>query len=227
LTCVKDPTKKRAVDASASSGPVPNVRLGIAERLWDASRVEFSLRGYHGARVQGIARRAGCNVALLYRHWSSKRALYLDVLRTAWKGIAREVVSLIDQGRGAPGVVDAYLDANMRDPVGAQILIRELLDGGPFLSQLVAAEPALIDPVRGAARALATRDGEPESLRPGLDAMLSVLSIGGLAALFASAHDSARAFLDSPVSAEVWRRHLNDLILHGILCQPDGGATAS
>jgi AcrR family transcriptional regulator len=213
--------KAYSVDASlANKSNV--VRPGIAERLWDASRQEFSLRGYHGARVQGIARRAGCNVALLYRHWSSKKALYLDVLRTMWQSVSREVVALIEQGRGAPAVVGAYLDANMHDPVGAQILIREFLDGGPFLSQLVAAEPTLVEPVRRAARAIAaTDDPQTLALRPGVDATLAVLSIAGLAALVASAHDATRLFFETPVPPEAWRQHLYDLLLHGVVACPD------
>jgi len=194
------------------------VRPGIAERLWEASRLEFSQRGYHGARVQGIARRAGCNVALLYRHWSSKKALYLEVLRSVWQGKLSEIMSLMDQGRGAPAVVSAYVDTNMRDPVGSQILVREFLDGGPFLSQIVAADPSLVEPVRRAARALS--DGE-RALRPGVDGMLAVISIGALAALVSSAHEATRLLLSEPVAAETWRRHLNDLLLHGVLpCPP-------
>ena len=112
----------------ASHLPKPPVgRVGIAERLWDAARTEFSQRGYHGARVQGIARRAGCNVALLYRHWTSKRALYLDVLGSAWCSVAADVNQLLDRQQGPQSVVAAYLDAHLRDPVSAQILIREVL----------------------------------------------------------------------------------------------------
>lgn len=196
-------------------------REGIAGKLWDASRIEFSVRGYHGARVQGIARRAGCNVALLYRHWASKKALYLDVLRTVWQGISGEVVALMEQGRGAPAVVGAYLDAHLRDPMGAQILIREFLDGGPFFSQLVAAEPALVETVQRAARTIASTDASAP-LRPGLDATMSVLSIAGLAALVASAHEAARPFFDQPIPAEAWRRHLYELLLHGVLTCPGG-----
>ncbi len=211
------------MDVATASTPNPVLRPGIAERLWDASRSEFSLRGYHGARVQGIARRAGCNVALLYRHWTSKKGLYLDVLRSVYQGIAREVVALVEQGRGAPAVVGAYLDANMRDPVGAQILIREFLDGGPFFSQLVAAEPALVEPVRRAASAIASADAASKVLRPGLDATMAVLSIGGLAALVASAHEASRPFFDEPIPAEAWRRHLYDLLLYGVLAEPAQG----
>jgi TetR/AcrR family transcriptional regulator len=204
----------------------PTVRPGIAERLWEASRVEFSLRGYHGARVQGIARRAGCNVALLYRHWSSKKALYLDVLRAMWQGMLREVVALIETGRGAPAVVGAYLDANMRNTVGAQILIREFLDGGPFLSQLLAAEPALVEPLRSVAGTLAESGPDGQAFRAGVDPMLAVLTIGGLAALVASAHDATRPFFAEPIPPETWRKHIYDLMLHGIVAgpPPDDGA---
>jgi AcrR family transcriptional regulator len=203
------------MDASVATKPPPNVRPGIAERLWEASRVEFSLRGYHGARVQGIARRAGCNVALLYRHWASKKALYLDVLRTIWQSTGDEIAQLMEQGPGgAAGVVNAYLDSMLHDPVGAQIFVREYLDGAPFLQQLVAAEPTLTERVKAAARALAE---SANTGRPGLEPTLAVLSIGGLAAFAASAHESSRIFLEHPVTPEALRAHLSDLLLHGLL----------
>jgi hypothetical protein len=113
-------------------------------------------------------------------------------------------------------VVSAYLDAHLSDPVGAQILIRELLDGGPFLSQLVASEPALAEPVQRAARVLgSSRDGAPSTLRPGVDATVAVLAIGGLAALVAAAHESARPFLPEAISVETWRRSVYELLLRG------------
>jgi AcrR family transcriptional regulator len=214
------------MDASAT-GKTPAVRPGIAERLWEAARLEFSLRGYHGARVQGIARRAGCNVALLYRHWSSKKALYLDVLRSIWQGILHDVVVLMEKGNGAPAVVGAYLDANMRDAIGAQILIREFLDGGPFLSQLLTADPALLEPVRRASRAMTETGPDAQAFRPGLDPLLAVLTIGGVAALVASAHEASRPFFELPVQPEAWRQHIYDLLLHGILACPPVDAAAN
>jgi TetR/AcrR family transcriptional regulator len=223
LTTIRPAHYERAVDGSAAANP--GVRPSIAERLWDASRTEFSLRGYHGARVQGIARRAGCNVALLYRHWASKKALYTEVLRSIWQSILGEVVQLMEQGRGAPAVVGAYLDANLRDPLGAQILIREFLDGSPFLNPLFAAEPELVEPVRRAVRALTDAAPEAPTLRPGLDPTLAVLTIGGLAALIASAHEASQPFVPAPVPTDVWRRHVYDLLLHGVLGCPEATAT--
>jgi TetR/AcrR family transcriptional regulator len=207
------------MDAPAAAAAKPNVavRPGIAERLWDAARVEFSLRGYHGARVQGIARRAGCNVALLYRHWASKKALYLDVLRTIWLATSQHIALCMEKGPGgAESVVGAYIDAMFHDPVGAQIFVREYLDGAPFLQQLVAAEPALTERVRVAARALAAADPAHRA-RPGLDPTLAVLTTGGMAAFCASSHESSRLFLETPVAPEALRAHLYDLLLNGML----------
>jgi AcrR family transcriptional regulator len=187
-------------------------RPGIAERIWDAARTEFSKRGYHGARVQGIARGASCNVALIYRHWASKRALYLDILRSVWLGTAGEIARCLEASpAGAGTVVGAYLDAMMRDPMGAQILVREYLDGAPFLAQLAQADPAILEPVRRAAAALTNgADGR------GLDPILAVVTVGGLAALVASAREAARPFVREPIAPEAWRRHVFDLLLNGL-----------
>src|SRR5512144_3211285 len=117
------------MDGSVASRRIGPPRAGIAERIWEAARIEFSKRGYHGARVQGIARGASCNVALIYRHWASKRALYLDILRSVWLNATNEIARLVESGPGGPAaVIGAYLDAMMKDPMGAQVIIREYLD---------------------------------------------------------------------------------------------------
>jgi AcrR family transcriptional regulator len=211
LTQVKSAGKEGfAMDGSVGNRKLGPPRHGIAERIWDAARVEFSKRGYHGARVQGIARGAACNVALIYRHWASKRALYLDILRSVWLGSANEIATLVQSGPGgAASVVGAYLDAMMRDPMGSQILIREYLDGAPFLSQLAESDPALLEPVRRAAGTLAAQDG-------GLDPVLAVVTVGGLAALVASSREAARPFVGEMLSADAWRDHVFELLLNGL-----------
>jgi len=206
------------MDGSVANRKLGSPRPGIAERIWEAARIEFSKRGYHGARVQGIARGASCNVALIYRHWASKRALYLDVLRSVWLGAANEIARLVETGPGGPAaVVGAYLDAMMKDPMGAQVIIREYLDGAPFLSQLTQSDPTLLEPVRRAADTLAAgRDG----VDSGLDPVLAVVTIGGLAALVASAREAARPFVTEPLAPEAWRRHVFELLLNGLGPRP-------
>jgi len=197
----------------SAAGPlvVGPPRQGIADRIWEAARSEFSKRGYHGARVQGIARGASCNVALMYRHWVSKRALYLDILRSVWLSSANEIARLVEDGAMDPdAVVAAYLDAMMADPAGAQILIREYLDGAPHLSQLAASDPSILEPLRRTAAAL------PVRAAGAIDPILTVVTVGGLAALVASTREAARPFLAEPLQPETWRRSVLDLLVHGL-----------
>jgi AcrR family transcriptional regulator len=201
------------MDGSVATRRIGPPRPGIAERIWDAARAEFSKRGYHGARVQGIARGASCNVALIYRHWVSKRALYLDILRAVWLAGAADISRLVEDGTGSPeAVIGGYLDAMLKDPTGAQIMVREYLDGAPFLAQLTASEPSLLDPVRHAAAVLA-RDG---GARAGVDPVLAVVTVGGLAALVASAQEAVRPFITAQVAPEAWRDHVLKLLAHGL-----------
>ena len=198
-------------------GTTPGAAPGgrIASRLWIAARTEFSSRGYHGARVQGIAKRAGCNVALLYRHWASKRALYVEILKSIWVEGAEHIGGMLDTTGGARGVVSAYLETRMKDPEASQIVIRELLDGGPFLREIIAADPSVVLPMRRIAEVL--RQGNGHQLRAGVDAEMAALTIAGFAAFIGAAHESAQAFFESgSPSSDSWKSHVSDLLLHGL-----------
>ena len=201
---------------STTTGVAPGGR--IASRLWIAARTEFSSRGYHGARVQGIAKRAGCNVALLYRHWASKRALYVEILKSIWQEGSQEIASQLETTGGARGVVTAYLETRMKDPEASQIVIRELLDGGPFLREIMIADPAIALPMKRVTEVL--RQGNGHQLRAGVDPEMAALTVAGLAALIGAAHESAQPFFESGApSSESWKSHVADLLLHGLEAQ--------
>ncbi len=187
----------------------PKTRAGMAERIWQSARTEFSRSGYSGARVHGIARGAACNVALLYRHWESKRSLYLDVLRAAWASAATEIARLLGPGASDPeSVAAAFVDAMMRDPAGARILVREILDGAPFLSELAASDPSVADPVRRAAARL-------ESSPFAFDPALAAIAVGGFAALAAASRETVRPFFRDGLPPDAWRRQAVDLLVNG------------
>lgn len=210
------------MDGSVGSRGVGPARPAIAERIWRSARAEFSRLGYHGARVQGIARGAACNVALIYRHWPSKRALYVDVLRAVWVASADELSRLAARRAGGlAALAGAYLDAMLRDPTGAQILVREYLDGAPYLSLLTASEPALLEPVRRAAAVLLADGADGVGENP----LLAVVTVGGLAALVASAHEASGPFLSAPPPADTWRRQVLELFSHGLAGAPRAGDT--
>jgi TetR/AcrR family transcriptional regulator len=201
-----------AIDTAATAA-VPGGR--IASRLWIAARTEFSSRGYHGARVQGIAKRAGCNVALLYRHWASKRALYVEILKSIWQEGSKEIATALETTGGARGVVSAYLETRMKDPEASQIVIRELLDGGPFLREIIASDPAVVLPLKRVIEVM--RQGNGHQLRAGVDPEMAALLVAGFSALIGAAHESAQPFFENGApSTGSWKSHVSDLLLHGL-----------
>jgi AcrR family transcriptional regulator len=75
-------------------------RLTAAERreaiLAAALRV-FSEGSYAGATTAEIAREAGVSEPILYRHFSSKRALYFACLEEAWRRIRSKLEAKIEE----------------------------------------------------------------------------------------------------------------------------------
>src|SRR2546422_1034550 len=51
------------------------------ERILQAAFKEFAAKGFAGARVDGIARRASINKRMLYHYFGDKEALFVEVLR--------------------------------------------------------------------------------------------------------------------------------------------------
>ena len=69
-----------------------------------AAVYEFTHKGYGGARIDEIAKRAGANKRLIYHYFGNKDALYLAVLESVYAGIR---------------TAEAELNLTNRDPVEA------------------------------------------------------------------------------------------------------------
>jgi AcrR family transcriptional regulator len=79
--------------------PVPT-RLPAAERrraLVDAAMRVFSEGSYAGATTAEIAREAGVSEPILYRHFASKRDLYVACLDEAWRRIRDRIEESIEE----------------------------------------------------------------------------------------------------------------------------------
>jgi AcrR family transcriptional regulator len=76
----------------------------------------FSARSYRGATTAEIARASGISEPILYRHFGSKRDLYLACLEEAWRSL-REVAAeaLASDTPGCLGrIAEAYMAADER-----------------------------------------------------------------------------------------------------------------
>ena len=94
------------------------------ERILSAALKEFSAKGFAGARVDGIARRASINKRMLYHYFSNKENLFRAVLR-------HKILERRTLVEGAPGDPVEYLpfrfDMMCRDMDWVRLLAWESL----------------------------------------------------------------------------------------------------
>lgn len=79
--------------------PASGARLPAVERrreLVDAALRVFSERSYAGATTAQIARAAGVSEPILYRHFPSKRDLYVACLDEAWERIRERIEAQVE-----------------------------------------------------------------------------------------------------------------------------------
>src|SRR5881296_3490155 len=90
----------------------PKLSNSSALRIVAAAREEFSCRGFDGARVEQIARRAGVNKQLLFYYFHSKRGLFTAVLEQALAGLPTGGERPLDRIRLALGAQFDFLAAH-------------------------------------------------------------------------------------------------------------------
>ena len=117
------------------------VRLPPAQRralVEDAAVRIFARDGYEAARLDDIAAAAGVTKPMIYRHFASKKALYLhlaEVHRDAL-GLAAVTAFMEDPSRPLPERVDAMLDAWFA-------YVQEHPAVGPLLFRSTATDPEI------------------------------------------------------------------------------------
>jgi AcrR family transcriptional regulator len=113
-----------------------------------AAAAEFAARGFDGAKVDRIARRADVNKAMLYYHFRNKAALYRAILADLFRSLAASV----DAVRREPAAPDEQLRRFIRaiaDETASRrhfpaIWLREMAEGGRHLDTSIVQELAAI-----------------------------------------------------------------------------------
>ena len=103
--------------------------------IFQAAAVEFAEQGYEGAGVDRIAARARVNKAMLYYHFGSKRALYVEVLRDMFRAVGARARAIADGPGSAIEKLDTWIativaEAALR-PWFPPMMLRELASGAP------------------------------------------------------------------------------------------------
>ena len=132
-------------------------RLTAEERrqaVLDSACRAFFEKSYHGATTAGIAREAGISEPILYRHFGSKRDLYLACLDEAWRtlrayaeqALAEESGSCLGsiadaymKQRGGLRLVDLWIQAltEAADPAIAKAVRRQIREVHDFFADVI------------------------------------------------------------------------------------------
>jgi len=110
--------------------------------LLDAARDAFAEKGFSGARVDAIARRARANKAMIYYHFRSKEGLYAAVLQSLLEALRGELAAAAareaEPGQRLAALYAGLAEAFRRQPALPRIMLQEMLGGGRHLQPATA-----------------------------------------------------------------------------------------
>ena len=138
--------------------------------IFNAAAVEFSELGYDAAGVDRIAARAGVNKAMLYYHFGSKRALYIEVLRDMFRAVGARARAIAAGDGTALEKLDLWIATIVAEaaarPWFPPIMLRELASGAPrfdpdTFGMMNAVFAAVRDVILQGQREGAFRDADP------------------------------------------------------------------
>ena len=232
---VKTEPRRRAPKSADSPGPAPvelpkKLTKAGRERKRDPERTsaailaaavaEFSQRGYEGARVDAIARRAKINKRMLYHYFGGKDGLYLAVLEGRYAAI-RSAETLLDLTHRQP--VEGMRDLIhftwhyfLEHPEFLSILATENQHKARFLKQsdrIVQLNSPLIDAIRQV-----LLHGEEQGIfKPGVDPVQLYISIASLGAFYLSNRWTLSTIFRRDLFSEdeigAWGEHIVAMIL--------------
>ncbi len=159
---------------SRSRGPKPT--KVDPDQLLDAAQAVFAEDGIRGASLRAIARRAGCDPALIYYHFASKEALFAALLQRRFPRVLRDVEQLAQPSDRRPTAVrlwDVLLiyHRHLSQDPGIRSLIRgEIVRGAEGVTVLIEGH---MRPVATAIRRIFEQGIERDELRPALHPMLA------------------------------------------------------
>ena len=219
-----------------ATGPVaPHERAPERRRreLLDAALLEFSTKGYGGARMDQIVGRTNSNKAMLYHYFGSKEGLYIAVLEEVYADIRRSEAEIDFDGLSPPDAIRRLVEFTfgyyIDNPSFVRMINNENLHEAAFLkrSKSIAALNTSIIVKLGR---ILQRGVETSDFRKGIDPTDLYISITGLAYTYVSnRHTLSIVFkrdLFRPSMLQARRRTMADMVLRYLAAEKEGGGGA-
>ena len=193
-------------------------------RILAAAADEFAERGFGGARVDRIARRARVNKAMLYYHFKSKRDLYRALLRRVFTlasermgAIARSNLSSVEKIERA---VAGFADLIREHPYMPAIMLREVAEAGVHLDRdTLAALSGVPRTVAG----IIQEGAERRAFRP-VDPVFAYFSMMAPIVMFLAAAPIRQEVQDLHLmnlgagSSDQFVHHMQDMLCRALAC---------
>jgi TetR/AcrR family transcriptional regulator len=202
------------------------------DRILAAAAVEFAARGYAGARVDQIARRARVNKAMLYYHFHSKQGLYRALLRATFSRAGERLQAIAASGAPPPEQLDSAIEAIAglvrQQQVFASIMLREIAESGAHLDSDTLAALAAIPRAVGAIIQRGVAQGAFRPVHP-LAAYFSMLApmVMYLAAAPIRRQLSARHLVSGPpLTDDAFVQYIQDTMRRALNPDGNGGTRA-
>jgi len=158
----------------------PEARAKIAT----AAEELFAERGFDGAAIRDIAKKAGVNGAMIHYYFGNKEGLYRAMLEGAASTVRALLIETIDRSGSTndrlASFVDAYAAYMLSQPNLARVLYREMLTGAKHIKQIAQKYAATNYTMLRTMISDGVKRGE---LRP-LDADLAPISLMGMVVIF-------------------------------------------
>jgi TetR/AcrR family transcriptional regulator len=179
--------------------------LATKARILDAATREFALRGYDGARVGAVVKRARCNINLVYHYFGNKEKLFIAVMERAYANIRSHHKDM--ELRNAPpedamrGLIMSTFRMFVDFPETIGLLVSENIHRARHIKNsklIVSMYDALLEFIRE----LLDRGVAKGVFRPGVDATELFISINAEGYFYLSNHHTLGVILHQDLMTE-------------------------
>jgi len=156
------------------------------EKILSAAVYEFAEHGYHGSRIDNIAKRGKINKAMIYYHYKGKEALYEHVLASTVSGIYDTVAGLLPETPPEQNDLEELIRGYSNhlatiEGERIRIMIREIASGGKYFRKITV--PKLIAPVLASVVKMFD-EGKKSGIFRDIDSLYSIIPVIGSIVFF-------------------------------------------
>jgi AcrR family transcriptional regulator len=212
--------KSSRAKSSGVRGAGPRDPERTSASILAAAVIEFTDKGYAGARIDAIAEKSGANKRMIYHYFGDKDGLYLAVLESAYAGIRSSEAELQLANLEPVPAIERLVEFTWRyfieHPEFLSILATENLHRAKFLKkskkvlQLHSPQVSMISD-------LLKRGAEHGVFRSGVDPIYVYISIASLGIFYLSNRWTLSTIFARDLTEQdeirAWGKHISAVIL--------------